>query len=311
MPVSAAPPAGSAGVAALCTCLIIAIVAGTTTQTALCLEANGLAKVQSTVACGVHCVGHRLLALARAHRVLHWGGVASFDAFAVWTGHPFDSFILPPNLFFSSWPPAQRLQRGGRRAAQWLCPGWQGCRWRPSAAPWTKWRRRWRRSTRSRPASSARRTRCASKGTTPVCLAGVLPMSPWSAGQDRRWPRFCCLPSALAYDHSLVPPLPPIRGHKPLLWWRLLPFCTRHLYFPASSRVRCRTGGPQQPVQPGLSVDAFEGEEADPAGCHTCVGVGHGGIWPLFLGTNSFWLDDPAMLSIGPPLGVFLFDLKK
>lgn len=92
---------------------------------------------------------------------------------------------------------------------------------------------------------------------------------------------------------------------------RLLPFCTRHLYFPASSRVRCRTGGPQQPVQPGLSVDAFEGEEADPAGCHTWVGVGHGGIWPLFLGTNSFWLDYPAMFSIGPPLGVFTFDLKK
>lgn len=119
VPVSAAPPAGSAGVAALCTCLIIAIVAGTTTQTALCLEANGLAKVQSTVACGVHCAGHRLLALARAHRVLHWGGVASFDAFAVWTGHPFDSFILPPPTYSSHLgrqPNACREGGGGQRS---------------------------------------------------------------------------------------------------------------------------------------------------------------------------------------------------
>eukprot|EP00667_Euglena_gracilis_P001956 EG_transcript_1956 len=61
------PAFGWVGVAALCTCLIIAIVAGTTTQTALCLEANGLAKVQSTVACGlsVEAVGRSLDEMAQ------------------------------------------------------------------------------------------------------------------------------------------------------------------------------------------------------------------------------------------------------
>eukprot|EP00668_Euglena_longa_P033933 GGOE01043608.1.p1 GENE.GGOE01043608.1~~GGOE01043608.1.p1 ORF type:complete len:957 (-),score=200.89 GGOE01043608.1:235-3105(-) len=47
------PVFGWVGAAALLTCVIIALVAGTTTRTALCREANALTKLQCTVACAL------------------------------------------------------------------------------------------------------------------------------------------------------------------------------------------------------------------------------------------------------------------